>query len=93
MDGNVEVSRWRNGYGSQLQRSYYGKLDIPKGNAEMVLIAEDQVITVLINGEKVVRVLDGSFSDGALNYTLVSGTNKDFGTRCQMTNVDFWEFK
>lgn len=25
--------------------------------------------------------------DGVLGLTLLSGTNKDFGTRCEMTNI------
>jgi hypothetical protein len=93
LDGNVEVSRWHNGYGTTLQNSYYGKLDLPRGSAEMVLIAEGPSIIILINGQKVVRLSDSVFTSGDLFYTLVSGTNKDFGTRCKMTNVGLWELK
>ncbi len=30
---------------------------------------------------------------GQLGYTLLSGTNKDYGTRCEMTNVKLWVIK
>ena len=31
--------------------------------------------------------------EGELAFLLFSGTNKDFGTHCMMTNVEMWIFK
>jgi len=31
------------------------------------------------------------YKQGALAFTIVSGTNKDFGTKCDMTNVELWK--
>lgn len=33
----------------------------------------------------------GVLTSGTLAYTIVSGTNKDYGTRCNMTNVELWQ--
>jgi hypothetical protein len=33
------------------------------------------------------------FEPGELGLTLFSGTNRDYGTRCRMTNIGLWEFK
>ena len=48
--------------------------------------------TVLVNGDVVgeyslpqSRLLEGNFG-----LSLLSGTNKDFGTRCEMTNIHAW---
>ena len=34
---------------------------------------------------------DMSLEEGELSLTLLSGTNKDYGTRCEMTNIELWE--
>jgi len=31
--------------------------------------------------------------DGKFGYTLLSGTNKDYGTKCEITNGRLWVFK
>jgi hypothetical protein len=45
---------------------------------------------MLVNGEKVLR--DGTLGirAGELALTIVSGTNKGFGTACTMENIDIW---
>lgn len=90
LDGNVEIKRWKNSYLTPLSTAYYGKMDTPKGHFAMVLIAEGPQITVLINGIKVARINDSAYSEGDLAFTLTSGTNKDFGTRCSYSNIDLW---
>jgi hypothetical protein len=43
-----------------------------------------------VNDQRVLTAHDGSLSSGLLNYTLLSGTNRDFGTRCTMHHVELW---
>ena len=93
LDGNVEVKRWKNSLPTALQTAYYGRMDTPNGNFEMVLVVEGPQFTVLINQTKVARIRDTTLTDGGLFYTLTSGTNKDFGTRCNYTNIDIWQLK
>jgi hypothetical protein len=58
---------------------------------------------MVANGGKVYVYLEGqykaeftvfsdrfTFPSGRLAYTIKSGTNKDYGTRCEMTNVTLW---
>ena len=60
--------------------------------ADFTVIVKGTYVYVLVNGEVIgeytlsqSRVLEGN-----LGLSLLSGTNKDFGTRCEMTNVHAW---
>ncbi len=63
----------------------------PKDTAHMVLILEDQWITAIVNGKQIVHFQDTKLQGGKFGLTLASGTNKEYGTRCTMTNVELWE--
>ncbi|HSL42496.1 MAG TPA: hypothetical protein VK897_03625 [Anaerolineales bacterium] len=60
--------------------------------ADFTLIVKDAYAYVLVNGE-----LTGEYTlaqsrppEGKLALTVLSGTNKDYGTRCEMTNLHLW---
>jgi predicted small lipoprotein YifL len=97
LDGYVRLGTHRAGfsYVEAMGQSFYGTLDKLKGNATfMMVVNNSDGILVFINEELVHRykgVL--KLARGDLYYSLTSGTNKGFGTRCQMTNVDLWELK
>lgn len=57
-------------------------LAVSKGKAYIII---DDVLTSS-------HTLDTDFLTGAgkLDYVVVAGTYKDYGTRCEMTNVDLW---
>lgn len=98
LDGNVRVYRVMKDNFTLLRRNYYGKLDVPDGSAQIVMIVDGISIIFLVNGKVVVdqkdQLLDSpQFAEGTLAYTLNSGTNKGFGTRCKMTNVGLWELE
>lgn len=90
LDGNVYLNGYKNGNFLSFAKGRAGKLDIPKGNAEFQLAVDQDWITVFVNGKQVLRKQEKSFSDGKLALTLSSGTNKDYGTRCQMTDIELW---
>lgn len=56
---------------------------------------------LLVNGQKAYVSVDGAIteytlsadqtSSGTVALTLLSGTNRDYGTRCEMTNAYIWE--
>jgi hypothetical protein len=75
-----------------LADKYYGPSG-SKGSANFTLIVKGTQFRVLINGKSVGVALgyDGRMLDGNLAYTIVSGTNAGFGTRCEMTNISLWE--
>ena len=60
--------------------------------ADFALIVKGGYAYVLVNGEDVAEfTLSQSRSlHGSLGLTVLSGTNKDYGTRCEMTNLRLW---
>lgn len=60
--------------------------------ADIALIVKGVTAYVLVNGEDVGEyTLSRSRSPhGSLGLTVLSGTNKDYGTRCEMTNLRLW---
>ncbi len=64
-----------------------------KGQANLVLVVKGAQFRVLVDG-KSIGVFSGystTLLDGGLGYTIVSGTNAGFGTRCNMTNINLWQ--
>ena len=70
-------------------------LDIPEGNAELVVIVNGTNVTALVNGQEAFQTqnnfLGSRLTSGPLSFMLNSGTNAGFGTRCKWTNVELWE--
>jgi hypothetical protein len=59
---------------------------------DFTLIVNNEYAYVLVEGEVVgeYTLSQSKALRGNLGLTLLSGTNKDFGTRCEMTNVHAW---
>ena len=93
LDGIVRLHRMIEGEFSILEAAYYGELNLPAGHAQMILIVEDGWISIYINNIQVMRVYDENISKGYIAHTVSSGTNINFGTRCQMLDTELWEFK
>lgn len=57
--------------------------------ANFTLIVNDTSAYVLVDDEMIGKytLAKSKDLDGILGLTLLSGTNKDFGTRCEMTNI------
>jgi hypothetical protein len=93
LDGYVYSAIVRTYYES-MGRGYYGKIDVP-GEANFTLIVQGNRFDVLIN-DQFVKTYTGSQStaaSGGLGFTIMSGTNKGFGTRCEFKNVELWTLK
>jgi alpha-amylase/alpha-mannosidase (GH57 family) len=60
--------------------------------ADFTLIVKGAYAYVLVDGEVVgeYTLSESRAVRGNLGLTLLSGTNKDFGTRCEMTNLHIW---
>lgn len=67
------------------------KFDYP-AEANFTLIVKGAYAYVLVNGEVVSEyaLLENRPLLGDLGLTVISGTNKDYGTRCEMTNLRLW---
>ncbi len=93
LDGHVHTFRVKNNIGAEIDSGYYGRLDTPGGKAELMLAVDDYYMTFFVNGRKVARSYDRNLGEGMFGMTLHSGTNKDYGTRCQMKNIEVWELE
>ena len=60
--------------------------------ADMTLIVIKAYAYVLVDGEVMgeYSLSQSKLLKGNLGLTLLSGTNKDYGTRCEMTNIHAW---
>lgn len=90
LDGRVYFGRSVGDRQAMLGSSYYGKVEVPVGSAEIMLVVEDTDIDFFVNGEHVHHRTDQGLSSGQLAMTLLSGTNLDFGTRCRMSEIELW---
>jgi hypothetical protein len=67
------------------------KFDYP-AEADFSLIVKGAYAYVLVDGEVSAEytLAQSRSSKGGLGLTVLSGTNKDYGTRCEMTNLHLW---
>ncbi len=67
------------------------KFDYP-AEADFTLIVKDAYAYVLVDEEVVgeYTLAQSRILRGNLGLTVLSGTNKDYGTRCKMTNLHLW---
>jgi hypothetical protein len=67
------------------------KFDYP-AEADFTLIVKGTYAYVLVNGEVVgeYTLAQSRLARGGLALTVLSGTNKDYGTRCEMTDLHLW---
>ncbi len=61
------------------------------GSADFVIVAEKEFVTAYVDGVKIYQFYVSLTSPGDMGYTLVSGTNKDFGIYCKFTNTTVTE--
>jgi hypothetical protein len=93
MDGWVYLSRMKGGNNAGLGSQAYGQVDVPEGEADVALLVEGRKLHYFVNGEHVLARDDLQDTAGALGLTLLSGTNKEFGTRCTMDEIALWEIQ
>lgn len=60
--------------------------------ADFTLIIKEKYAIVLVDGEMVgeYTLAKDKAINGNLGLTVLSGTNRDYGTRCEMTNLHIW---
>ena len=94
MDGNVELTRNKNGYQTVIGRSKSRyPVEKPADSANLMLAVEGDEISFFVDGFLMLHQRDTTLDTGNLALTLMSGTNKDFGTRCTMENVELWKLR
>ena len=93
LDGHAKIYRVYHGDLKTLANKFNGKQPVPTGEADFILAVEDDFVTFFVNGEVAAHAHDSQIHKGPLGLTLSSGTNKDFGTRCEMTDIYLWELE
>ncbi len=90
LDGNVYMRGYVDAQYRTFGKGYAGKINHLKGEADIVLAVQGDRFVYYVNGEKVFDKTNTELTEGDLGLTLNSGTNKDYGTRCEMTNTELW---
>jgi hypothetical protein len=71
-----------------------GKVDLPNPTeADMELVVRDTQAYVLVNGEFVGEYslfTEKLIDPGYLLYSIISGTNAEYGTRCEISDAGLW---
>lgn len=91
LDGNVYLKAYIGGEFVELGKEYAQKVDNMQDDAEVILVVNGSEITYFVNGDQVLQRDNTQLTGGNLGLTVVSGTNKDFGTRCKMTGIEVWD--
>jgi hypothetical protein len=91
MDGIVHTYRNRGSEEIEMKGGkYYGSIS-SIGQAELMLVVEDHLMTFFVNGDQVVRFKDPYILSGNISLTVLTGSPTGF--QCKMTNVGVWELK
>lgn len=91
LDGNVYLKGYVDGIYREFGKEYYGKIEHVKGSADVMLVVEGDTIAYYVNEEKVLQRENSEIKDGNLALTLMSGTNKEYGTRCLISDIEIWD--
>ena len=72
-------------------RQYYGA-PAKNGSVEFSMTAVGNKIDIFINNKHIYTYtgLQGKMLDGELGYTVLSGTNADYGTKCIISHSNLW---
>ena len=87
MDGYAHLEGYR--YGNWLYYPYlkYGSAQI-KATHQFTAVANGGTVTVYVDGTRVGKWSDVAITDGGyIGFATMSGTNKDFGTRCEWKDI------
>jgi hypothetical protein len=90
-DGNVYFENVDTKTYNAFGKAYYGKVSARKDEARVMLAVDRDSMTFYVNEQKIINRTHKAHPTGALGYTLLSGTNHGFGTRCSITNIELWE--
>jgi hypothetical protein len=94
LEGTVHTYRQR-GSSENIEMQggkYPGGLGALSGEAEMVIVVEDDLYTVFINNMQVVRFKDPYIATGKVAPAIFYG-NSVGAMHCKMDQIDFWELK
>lgn len=90
MDGNLTASGVKTGKGMFTKKYYYGHANI-EATHNLTVVANNDNVKIYIDGKQYANIMDVSITrSGDLRLITVSGTNKDWGTRCKFKNINYY---
>jgi len=90
LDGRGRMVRQLNGSPVMLGRSTIYDVDRAGGQAKFMLIVEGEDVRYFVN-DKIKFDKYVQPQAGKLQWTIVSGNKKGFGTYCKISNIDIWK--
>lgn len=89
MDGVVHTYRQRGGEFIEMKGgNYYGKMTDP---TQIVVVVEDKMLSVFINGVEAVRFRDPYLQSGEVSFSVKTGSTRGF--TCTIENAAVWELR
>ncbi len=93
LEGTVHTYRQRGSENIEMQGGHYpGGLGALSGEAEMVIVVEDDLYSVFINNMQVVRFKDPYIATGKVGPSVFYGNSVE-SMHCKMDQIDFWELR
>ena len=90
MDGYVYMDGYRSGTPLSYPKAGYGSSQI-KAAHQFVVVANGGTVTVYVDGVQEARWTDVAIKDnGYMGFATMSGTNKDYGTRCEWKDIYYY---
>ena len=77
----------------QIGQGRYSDTVVLTGKATILLSAQVERITLLVNDVQILQVKDRTLSTGFLGHAIASGTNAEYGTLCRMTDNELWNLE
>jgi hypothetical protein len=90
MYGNARIERSTGNNFLDVGNGYYGSIYERTQEMDLLLAVDAENMSAFVNGAEVFTARDTAIDSGNLGFGLISATNKDFGTRCQLRNIELW---
>lgn len=93
LDGRVRLKGQRNDKWFTLASVKYGDVNKSEGEVDVLLVVVKNKIYYYINDQLIIDEIEYRIIPGDLSFVIFSGTSKDYGTRCEFTNIGLWIIK
>jgi hypothetical protein len=89
LDNQARLTQVRGNYwdGVKHVKDNSMNLSSPNGKVQLILILVDKRVVFAVDGKIMIDQTVDWQSTGSFGYALLSGTNKDYGTRCNYSNT------
>lgn len=76
---------------TNLGTSFRYDVDNELAQAQVMVVVEDNDIYIFVNGEELYGKKQIYLETGKIAFTVITGSTLDYGTRCEMSNIELWE--